>query len=75
MVVANVGGITEIFCPAGANAIEIALEDPEATLARAHLPAFLAKGDGRGRTDRLSRRICESLTVLYQRNSFFRFAV
>ena len=56
-----------------------ALENPAVTAgagkiaARAHLPALLAEGDGRGRLDRLSRRVCQSLTVLYQRNCFFRF--
>ena len=35
--------------------------------------AFLAEGDGRGRVGRLPRRVCQSLTVLYQRNCFFRF--
>ena len=85
MVAANVGGIPEIFGPhtdalfapnivgAMADAIEIALEDPAAALARAkslartNLPAFFAEGDGRRRAGRLSRRVCGSLTVLYQR--------
>ena len=65
MVAANVGGIPEIFGPhtdalfapnivgAMADAIETALEDPAAALARAKslreriFHAFLAKGDGR----------------------------
>ena len=41
--------------------------------ARTHLHAFFAEGDGRGRLCRLPRRVCQSLTVLYQRNRFFRF--
>ncbi len=41
--------------------------------ARAHLCAFLAKGDGRGRARRLSRRVCQSLTTSYPRNRLFRF--
>ena len=72
-----------LFAPnivgAMADAIEGALDDLEARAgareiaARAHLPALLAEGDGRGRAGRLPRRICQSLTVLYQRNRFFRF--
>ena len=72
-----------LFAPniaaAMADAIETALEDPAAThgtgqiAARADLPALLAEGDGRGRAGRLPRRVCQSLTVLYQRNCFFRF--
>ena len=85
MVAANVGGIPEIFGPhtdalfapnivgAMADAIETALDDPAAALARAkvasrtNLHAFFAEGDGRRRAGRLSRRVCRSLTVLYQR--------
>ena len=35
--------------------------------ARTNLPAFFAEGDGRRRAGRLPRRVCGSLTVLYQR--------
>ena len=49
----------------GASAGEIA--------ARANLHAFFAEGDGRGCLCRIPRRVCQSLTVLYQRNRFFRF--
>ena len=72
-----------LFAPnivgAMADAIEGALDDMEARAgprkiaARAHLPALLAEGDGRGRARRLPRRICQSLTILYQRNCFFEF--
>ena len=41
--------------------------------ARTNFSAFFAEGDGRGRLCRLPRRVCQSLTVLYQRNRFFRF--
>ena len=76
MVAANVGGIPEIFgthtdalfapniVGAMADAIETALEDPAAALARAKslreriLPAFFAEGDGRGRVGGLPRRVC-----------------
>ena len=34
---------------------------------RANLPAFFAEGDGRRGAGRLPRRVCGSLTVLYQR--------
>ena len=72
-----------LFAPnivaAMADAIETALEDPDGDAgagkiaARAHLPAFFAEGDGRGRAGRLPRRVCQSLTILYRRNCFFRF--
>ena len=76
MVAANVGGIpgnlrrtTTMRCSrltspgAMADAIEIAMEDPDAALAarqgaaRAHLPALLAEGHGRRRAGGLSRRL------------------
>ena len=72
-----------LFAPnnaaAMADAIETALERPRRragtgkVAARTNLPAFFAEGDGRGRVGRLPRRVCQSLTVLYQRNCFFRF--
>ena len=72
-----------LFAPSNAaamaDAIEAALEDPAATRERAKslreriFHAFLAEGDGRGRVGRLPRRVCQSLTILYQRNCFFRF--
>ena len=83
MVAANVGGIPEIFAEhkdalfapniasAMADAIEIAMEDPEAAAgarqipARTHLSAFFAEGDGRRRAGRLPRRVCRTLTIPY----------
>ena len=72
-----------LFAPnnaaAMADAIETALRrsgrvaGARQIVARAYLPALLAEGDGRGRVGRLPRRVCQSLTVLYQRNCFFRF--
>ena len=40
---------------------------------RTNLPAFFAEGDGRRRAGGLPRRVCQSLTVLYHDNRFFRF--
>ena len=72
-----------LFAPSNAaamaDAIETALKDPAAATgagkiaARTNLHAFFAEGDGRGRLGRLPRRVCQSLTVLYRRNRFFRF--
>ena len=72
-----------LFAPSNAaamaDAIESALKDPAAAKERAKslreqiFPAFFAEGDGRRRLCRLPRRVCKSLTVLYQRNRFFRF--
>ena len=66
-----------LFAPnsvgAMADAIETALDDPAAAQARAKSlrerspRAFLAEGDGRRRAGGLPRRVCRSLTVLYQR--------
>ena len=85
MVAANVGGIPEIFgshtdalfapniVGAMADAIETALEDPDAAQAARKIPArtdlhaFFAEGDGRRRAGGLPRRVCRSLTILYQR--------